>query len=325
MVGGLDTALGLALTSPPSPGSSDGEGAAALSAFSPHPKPTPRPAVGARVLRAPRFLQQMGGCRRGSRRLGGKPGGEGGGKKKKGWVSQGRVVGGQEEGGSIPGRWRGACAASPSSARSGFIFMGDVIHRMLTATQYVAPLMANFNPSYSRNSTVQYLDNGEPGSGWSPCKPRRLPYGQSSSRPSCPLLPPKTGQSSALRSKQRGRGQARVWGRGAQGSRGRSAPRRGGFGWGRPGCFGRSLFVGLLRDGGDEVTWSVTGRRGAVGLLRRGVRRGERTDPLWCLPQGRFLWCSGTRSTFRGRRTWAASPSRRPCTAPAESSSGTRR
>ncbi|XP_075299745.1 plexin domain-containing protein 1 isoform X1 [Opisthocomus hoazin] len=45
-------------------------------------------------------------------------------------------------------------------ATGGFIFMGDVIHRMLTATQYVAPLMANFNPSYSRNSTVQYLDNG---------------------------------------------------------------------------------------------------------------------------------------------------------------------
>ncbi|KGL94982.1 Plexin domain-containing protein 1, partial [Charadrius vociferus] len=45
-------------------------------------------------------------------------------------------------------------------ATGGFIFMGDVIHRMLTATQYVAPLMANFNPSYSHNSTVQYLDNG---------------------------------------------------------------------------------------------------------------------------------------------------------------------
>uniref|UniRef100_A0A672U5T4 Plexin domain containing 1 n=1 Tax=Strigops habroptila TaxID=2489341 RepID=A0A672U5T4_STRHB len=45
-------------------------------------------------------------------------------------------------------------------ATGGFIFMGDVIHRMLTATQYVAPLMANFNPSYSRNSTVQYMDNG---------------------------------------------------------------------------------------------------------------------------------------------------------------------
>uniref|UniRef100_A0A8C5U558 Plexin domain containing 1 n=1 Tax=Malurus cyaneus samueli TaxID=2593467 RepID=A0A8C5U558_9PASS len=45
-------------------------------------------------------------------------------------------------------------------ATGGFIFTGDVIHRMLTATQYVAPLMANFNPSHSRNSTVQYLDNG---------------------------------------------------------------------------------------------------------------------------------------------------------------------
>ncbi|XP_029429095.1 plexin domain-containing protein 1 isoform X4 [Rhinatrema bivittatum] len=43
---------------------------------------------------------------------------------------------------------------------AGFIFMGDVIHRMLTATQYVAPLMANFNPSFSKNSTVRYFDNG---------------------------------------------------------------------------------------------------------------------------------------------------------------------
>nr|BAC87025.1 unnamed protein product [Homo sapiens] len=45
-------------------------------------------------------------------------------------------------------------------ATGGFIFMGDVIHRMLTATQYVAPLMANFNPGYSDNSTVVYFDNG---------------------------------------------------------------------------------------------------------------------------------------------------------------------
>ncbi|NXA43031.1 PLDX1 protein, partial [Eudromia elegans] len=37
---------------------------------------------------------------------------------------------------------------------------GDVVHRMLTATQYVAPLMANFNPGYSRDSTVRYWDNG---------------------------------------------------------------------------------------------------------------------------------------------------------------------
>ncbi|KAM8945621.1 plexin domain-containing protein 1 [Pelodytes ibericus] len=45
-------------------------------------------------------------------------------------------------------------------ATGGFIFMGDVLHRMLTATQYVAPLMANFNPSYSSNSTISYRDNG---------------------------------------------------------------------------------------------------------------------------------------------------------------------
>ncbi|XP_008571827.1 PREDICTED: plexin domain-containing protein 1, partial [Galeopterus variegatus] len=45
-------------------------------------------------------------------------------------------------------------------ATGGFIFTGDMIHRMLTATQYVAPLMANFNPGYSDNSTVAYFDNG---------------------------------------------------------------------------------------------------------------------------------------------------------------------
>lgn len=44
---------------------------------------------------------------------------------------------------------------------SGFIFTGDITHRLLTATQYIAPLMANFDPSYSKESTVQYLDNGE--------------------------------------------------------------------------------------------------------------------------------------------------------------------
>lgn len=43
----------------------------------------------------------------------------------------------------------------------GFIFMGEITHRMLTATQYVAPLMANFDPSFSKNSTVKYSDNGK--------------------------------------------------------------------------------------------------------------------------------------------------------------------
>ncbi|XP_037133594.1 plexin domain-containing protein 1 [Syngnathus acus] len=45
-------------------------------------------------------------------------------------------------------------------ATGGFIFMGEITHRMLTATQYIAPLMANFDPSFSMNSTVRYSDNG---------------------------------------------------------------------------------------------------------------------------------------------------------------------
>ncbi|XP_029581889.1 plexin domain-containing protein 2-like [Salmo trutta] len=45
-------------------------------------------------------------------------------------------------------------------ATGGFIYTGDVIHRMLTATQYIAPLMANFDPCMSTNSTISYFDNG---------------------------------------------------------------------------------------------------------------------------------------------------------------------
>ncbi|XP_058649054.1 plexin domain-containing protein 1 isoform X2 [Onychostoma macrolepis] len=46
-------------------------------------------------------------------------------------------------------------------ATGGFIFTGEITHRMLTATQYIAPLMANFDPSFSKSSTVRYLDNGD--------------------------------------------------------------------------------------------------------------------------------------------------------------------
>ncbi|KAI5627921.1 plexin domain-containing protein 2, partial [Silurus asotus] len=42
----------------------------------------------------------------------------------------------------------------------GFLYTGGVIHKMLTATQYIAPLMANFDPSISSNSTIIYFDNG---------------------------------------------------------------------------------------------------------------------------------------------------------------------
>ncbi|KAJ3595169.1 hypothetical protein NHX12_004473 [Muraenolepis orangiensis] len=45
-------------------------------------------------------------------------------------------------------------------ATGGFIYTGDIIHWMLTATQYIAPLMANFDPSLSKDSSVFYADNG---------------------------------------------------------------------------------------------------------------------------------------------------------------------
>nr|XP_061805299.1 plexin domain-containing protein 1-like [Nerophis lumbriciformis] len=46
-------------------------------------------------------------------------------------------------------------------ATGGFIFTSDLIHRLLTSTQYIAPLMANFDPSHSKESSVQFMDNGE--------------------------------------------------------------------------------------------------------------------------------------------------------------------
>uniref|UniRef100_A0A672HKR4 Si:ch211-106h4.6 n=1 Tax=Salarias fasciatus TaxID=181472 RepID=A0A672HKR4_SALFA len=45
-------------------------------------------------------------------------------------------------------------------ATGGFIYTGDIIHQMLTATQYIAPLMANFDPGMSKNSSVFSFDNG---------------------------------------------------------------------------------------------------------------------------------------------------------------------
>lgn len=45
-------------------------------------------------------------------------------------------------------------------ASGGFIYTGDVMHQLLTATQYIAPLMADFDLSLSKNSSVFYSDNG---------------------------------------------------------------------------------------------------------------------------------------------------------------------
>ncbi|GFG30777.1 hypothetical protein Cfor_10858 [Coptotermes formosanus] len=45
-------------------------------------------------------------------------------------------------------------------ATGGFLYTGEYVHSWLAATQYIAPLMANFDTSISNNSYVKYVDNG---------------------------------------------------------------------------------------------------------------------------------------------------------------------
>lgn len=45
-------------------------------------------------------------------------------------------------------------------ATGGFLYTGDYVHSWLAATQYIAPLMANFDTSMSNFSTIKYMDNG---------------------------------------------------------------------------------------------------------------------------------------------------------------------
>ncbi|KAK4328157.1 hypothetical protein Pmani_001431 [Petrolisthes manimaculis] len=45
-------------------------------------------------------------------------------------------------------------------ATGGFLFTGDFVHTWLAATQYIAPLMANFDTSMSDDASVRYADNG---------------------------------------------------------------------------------------------------------------------------------------------------------------------
>lgn len=45
-------------------------------------------------------------------------------------------------------------------ATGGFLYTGDYIHSWLAATQYIAPLMANFDTSLSNDSFVKYVHNG---------------------------------------------------------------------------------------------------------------------------------------------------------------------
>ena len=45
-------------------------------------------------------------------------------------------------------------------ATGGFLYTGEYVHSWLAATQYIAPLMANFDTSQMENATVKYADNG---------------------------------------------------------------------------------------------------------------------------------------------------------------------
>ncbi|XP_041456391.1 plexin domain-containing protein 2-like isoform X2 [Lytechinus variegatus] len=42
----------------------------------------------------------------------------------------------------------------------GFMYLGSYVHRYLAATQYIAPLMANFDPASSVNCSIKYFSNG---------------------------------------------------------------------------------------------------------------------------------------------------------------------
>lgn len=46
-------------------------------------------------------------------------------------------------------------------ATGGFIYTGDYVHSWLAATQYIAPLMANFDTSLSNDSFVRLNDTGK--------------------------------------------------------------------------------------------------------------------------------------------------------------------
>ncbi|XP_070566279.1 plexin domain-containing protein 2-like isoform X2 [Ptychodera flava] len=45
-------------------------------------------------------------------------------------------------------------------ATGGFLYVGSFMHKWLTVTQYIAPLMGNFNPSANDTATIRFLDTG---------------------------------------------------------------------------------------------------------------------------------------------------------------------
>ena len=46
-------------------------------------------------------------------------------------------------------------------ATGGFLYTGQYVHSWLAATQYIAPLMANFDTSQDKNAKIRFADTGE--------------------------------------------------------------------------------------------------------------------------------------------------------------------
>jgi hypothetical protein len=44
-------------------------------------------------------------------------------------------------------------------ATGGFIYVGSLMNPLITKAQYIAPLMANFDPTISNNTIIKYVDN----------------------------------------------------------------------------------------------------------------------------------------------------------------------
>ncbi|KAL1283473.1 hypothetical protein TPS_05981 [Trichinella pseudospiralis] len=54
----------------------------------------------------------------------------------------------------------GHIAQNITIATGGFVYVGEYIHHWLAATQYIAPLMANFDTTVNEESSILYVDTG---------------------------------------------------------------------------------------------------------------------------------------------------------------------
>lgn len=61
---------------------------------------------------------------------------------------------------SFPFPFYGHNVTNITIATGGFLYTGDYVHAWLAATQYIAPLMANFDTSQNDQAKIRYADNG---------------------------------------------------------------------------------------------------------------------------------------------------------------------